>query len=201
MTPAATSPDVVVFIARTAAEREACLALRYRVYITEMKCPSPTADHARKLDLTAEDDDAIHVGAWIGRDLIATLRIFHGARGFPGSFVEHAKAALQSCDLRRLRKFAGVPPSRVAVISRLAIDPGHRGGTAIVRLFRESFRLQMEEYPDTSLLFILAMDDPRLLALYRMLGFERLDEQLTYTSDLGSTVPMCARLNARTSLP
>jgi predicted GNAT family N-acyltransferase len=201
MTTAAVSPDVVTFVASTPAEREACLALRYRVYIEELKCPSLTADHARKLDVTAEDDDAIHVGAWIGSDLIATLRIFHGARGFPGSFVEHAKAALQNCDLRSLRKFAGVSPSRVAVISRLAIDPGHRGGTAIVRLFRESFRLLMEDYSDTSLLFILAMDDPRLVALYRMLGFERIDEQLSYPSDLGSAVPMCARLKARASLP
>ena len=55
----------------------------------------------------------------------------------------------------------------------------------------------MEQHPNTTLIFILAMDNPRLLALYRMLGFERLDEDLLYPSDLGPTVPMCARLNAR----
>src|SRR5512140_3574661 len=90
MTPASTPPEVVVSIASAAADREACLALRYRVYIEEMKCPAPAADHIRKLDITAEDDLAIHFGAWLGPDLIATLRMFHGARGFPESFVEHA---------------------------------------------------------------------------------------------------------------
>jgi predicted GNAT family N-acyltransferase len=200
MTPASRPPDIVVSIADTAADREACLALRYRVYISEMKCPAPGADHARMLDLTAEDDQAIHVGAWIGRELIGTLRIFHGARGFPESFVKHAKAALRSGNLSRFRKFTGTSPSEVAVISRLAIDPGHRGGTAIVSLFRESFRLLMEQHPKTRLIFILAMDNPRLLALYRMLGFERLDEHLLYPSDLGPTVPMCAKLIVRASL-
>jgi predicted GNAT family N-acyltransferase len=197
MTPSSTPPDIVVSIADAAADREACLALRYRVYIEEIKSPAPAADHACKLDLTAEDDYAIHVGAWIGRELIATLRIFHGARGFPESFVNHAKAALHSGNLRRLRKFAGASPSEVAVISRLAIDPRHRGGIAIVSLFREAFRLLMEQYPKTSLIFILAMDNPRLLSLYRMLGFERLDEHLLYPSDLGPTVPMCAKVKAQ----
>jgi ribosomal protein S18 acetylase RimI-like enzyme len=92
---------------------------------------------------------------------------------------------------------AGASPSEVAVISRLAIDPRHRGGIAIVSLFREAFRLLMEQHPKTSLIFILAMDNPRLLSLYRMLGFERLDEHLFYPSDLGPTVPMCAKVNAR----
>jgi predicted GNAT family N-acyltransferase len=197
MTHASTPADIVVSIAGAAADREACLALRYRVYIEEMKCPAPAANHARRLDCTAEDDHAIHVGAWIGGELIATLRIFHGARGFPESFVEHAKSALRSGNLLRFRKFAGTPPSQVAVISRLAIEPGHRGGTAIVSLFREAFRLLMEQHPKTSLIFILAMDNPRLLALYRMLGFERLDEDLLYPSDVGPAVPMFAHVNAR----
>ena len=197
MTHGSTSADIVVSIARTAAEREACLALRYRVYIEEMKCPAPTADHARSLDSTAEDDHAIHVGAWIGGDLIATLRIFHGALGFPESFVEHAQAALRTGNPLRFLKFAGTFPSQVAIISRLAIDPGHRGGTAIISLFREAFRLVMEQHPQTTLIFILAMDNPRLLALYRMLGFERLDEDLLYPSDLGPAVPMFAHVNAR----
>jgi hypothetical protein len=104
MTPAATSPDVVVFIPRTAAEREACLALRYRVYITEMKCPSPTADYARKLDLIAEGRFRVHVGAWIGRDLLLPSG-YSTAPALPGSFVEHAGG---SPELRSLclRKFA-----------------------------------------------------------------------------------------------
>src|SRR5215216_3996210 len=124
MTDASTPADIVVSIAEAVADREACLALRYRVYIEEMKCPAPAADHSRQLDCTAEDDRAIQVGAWIGGEVIATLRMFHGARGFPESFVEQAKAALRSRNLLRFRKFAGTSPSQVAVISRLAIHPG-----------------------------------------------------------------------------
>jgi predicted GNAT family N-acyltransferase len=197
MTHASESADIVVSIAQAAADREACLALRYRVYIEEMKCPAPTADHAHGLDCTAEDDHAIQVGAWIGGDLIATLRIFHGARGFPESFVKHAQAALRTGNVLSFHKFAGTSSSQIAIISRLAIEPRHRGGSAIISLFRDAFRLLMEQHPQTSLIFILAMDNPRLLALYRMLGFERVHEDLLYPSDLGPTVPMFTHVNAR----
>jgi ribosomal protein S18 acetylase RimI-like enzyme len=74
---------------------------------------------------------------------------------------------------------------------------GVESGRVGAHLFREAFRLLMEQHPKTSLIFILAMDNPRLLSLYRMLGFERLDEHLLYSSDLGPTVPMCAKVKAR----
>jgi hypothetical protein len=80
------------------------------------------------------------------------------------------------------------------VVSRLAIDSRYRGGTATVALFRESFRLLLEKYPETSLLFVLSLDNPRLLALYKMLGFQTLAPERTFDSDLGPIVPMFKKL-------
>ncbi len=185
--------DVTVALANTAPELESCLALRYRVYVEEMGCPAPAADHARKLDRTAEDGEALHFCARSGGELIATLRVFHGARGFPKSFVDACKSHVRLRDLPRL--LAQAPPlEEIAVISRLAIDPRHRGGPAIVTLVRESFRILREQHPRTGMVFILALDNPRLLGLYRMLGFHRLDRDRSYPSDLGPVVPMFSQM-------
>jgi predicted GNAT family N-acyltransferase len=185
--------DVTVSLANTAPEVERCLALRYRVYVEEMRCPAPAADHERKLDRTAEDGEALHFCARSGGGLIATMRVFHGARGFPRSFVEACRSHVRLHDLPRL--LAQAPPlEEIAVVSRLAIDPRHRGGSAIVTLVRESFRILRERHPQTSLVFILALDNSRLLGLYQMLGFQRLDRDRTYPSDLGPVVPMFSQM-------
>jgi predicted GNAT family N-acyltransferase len=218
MNPAPNS-GLRVSIAQTDAEREACFELRYRVYVEEMGCSLATADRDRKLDRTAEDNDAFHFCVWDGGELAGVLRLFHGARGVPAWFtgsssvydsVENLRAArraLQGDDggalsvWQALRGKAGLaqfitgfPLARIAVVSRLAIDSRYRGGTATVALFRESFRVLLEKYPGTSLLFVLSLDNPRLLALYKMLGFQTLAPERTFDSDLGPIVPMYKKL-------
>jgi predicted GNAT family N-acyltransferase len=211
--------DLRVSLAQTETEREACFALRYRVYVEEMGCPLSTADRDRKLDRTAEDQDALHFCAWDGDQLAGVLRVFHGARGIPAWFAESSSAYHSVENLRAARRalqgddggavsvwqalrgkadlarfITGFPLAQIAVVSRLAIDSRYRGGAAIVALFRESFRLLLQGYPETSLIFVLSLDNPRLLALYKMLGFQPLAAERTFHSDLGPIVPMYKKL-------
>src|SRR4051794_28241339 len=186
------SSTVSVSIAQTEAQRVACFALRYRVYAEELGCPLSDADPGLKLDRTPEDATALHFGAWDGAELAATMRVFHGQDGFPQSLIDSCRAQLSLDNIkawladrqgglslldgiqasRDIARFLSAKPlPQLAVVSRLAIDSRYRGGTVIVALFRESFRLLLEQYPETSLLFILSLDTPRLVALYKMLGF------------------------------
>jgi predicted GNAT family N-acyltransferase len=210
-----------VSLAETEAEREACFSLRYRVYVEEMGCPLATADRDRKLDRTVEDCDALHFGVWDGDELAGVLRLFHGARGVPAWFSDSSRTYYSVENLRAARRalqgndggavsvwqalrgkaglaqfVTGFPLAQIAVVSRLAIDSRYRGGAATVALFRESFRLLLEKYPETSLVFILSLDNPRLLALYKMLGFQALAPERAFDSDLGPIVPMYKKLRS-----
>lgn len=176
-------------VARTEAEKEACFALRYRVYVEEFGCDVPTADRARGLDRTADDDGATQIQVSRGSEVVATLRIHHGATS------EIPMVFRESCDL--LRFLADTPIERMMSIGRLAIDPRERGGTAIVPLFQECFRFARQSHPDTGLIFILAMEEPRLLALYRLLGFRPVDPARRVRVDVGVCLPMVMRLGGR----
>jgi len=180
--------EIVVSVARSEAERDACFALRYRVYVEELGCRIAAADHRRKLDYAAEDDTAILFCAHSGGKLIGTVRVHHGAgMGIPRCFHE-------ACDLPRF--LANTPLTRMAAIGRLAIDVPYRGGKTVVTLLRDCFRVIIEDHPDTSLVFILALDDRRLIDVSRLLGFRRVDPERLYMMDVGLSVPMFSTIAA-----
>lgn len=173
-----------VDFAEDAAARDACYALRYRVYVEEQERQPPLADHVRKLDRNA--DDATGLILQVRSDVVlGTLRIHHGSvTGIP-PFVR--EACVLPDDAEALRE--------VAAISRLAIAPEHRGGKVVVALLRHAFEwLQQQQ---TRQLYILALDEPKLLALYKVMGFRPLQPERRYTTDLGPTVPMLSTLKAR----
>jgi predicted GNAT family N-acyltransferase len=182
---------VAVRVAETEAEREACFALRYQVYVEELGCDIPTADHHRKLDCTEEDESAVHLYVSCGGGVIGTMRIHHGATSeIPLRFHE-------GCELHRF--LPDTPITQMVAIGRLAIDAGQRGGTAIVPLFQEGFRFLMESHPTTRLAFILPMDEPRLIRMHRLLGFQAIDPNKRCHLDTGRCLPMFARIAASDS--
>lgn len=171
----------IVRVAETAAERELCYMLRYRVYVEEFQCKVPTADHQRKQDWTKDDDTATLYYASLGDEIVGTIRIHHGAdTDIPIAFY-------QTCDLQRF--LADTPLEQMMAVGRLAIDASHRGGKATVALIQGCFSSVLDNHPDTRLVFILALDEPRLTAMYRMLGFRPVGQK-TYLYDLGQTLPM-----------
>lgn len=177
---------VVVQVATTDGERQACFALRYRVLVEELKWDIPTADHHRRLDRTAEDHSATHIYARCNDDVIGTMRLHHGATS------EIPRELREACELHRF--LADTPIDQMVTIGRLALDARQRGGPATVALFQGCVRFLKESHPTTSLVFIFATEEPRLIALYRLLGFRPIDPDKRYPVAMG--VPMFSRITA-----
>lgn len=162
------------------AEREACYAVRYKVYVEEQRRELMHADHARKLDRNPDDATGLLMYVRSNGTIVGTLRLHHGLdTGIP-PFVREA------CNL------PGDPAAlrHVAAISRLAIAAEHRGSRVTVALLRAAVAWLDEAPRSTQQIYILALDDPKLVAMYRMLGFRVLQPERRYTTDLGATVPM-----------
>ncbi|MGV3593452.1 MAG: N-acyl amino acid synthase FeeM domain-containing protein [Gammaproteobacteria bacterium] len=170
--------------AQNDAERDACYAIRYQVYVEEQGRQPPLADHGRKLDRNADDATGLLMYVRNKDVIVGTLRLHHGlVTGMP-PFVREAcgladdPAALQ----------------HVAAVSRLAITAEHRGSRATIALLRAAFDWLNASPRSTQQLYILALDEPKLVAMYRMLGFRLLQPESRYKTDLGPTVPMVSTL-------
>jgi predicted GNAT family N-acyltransferase len=174
---------VEISIAATEAEREACCALRYRVYVEEQKRPSALADHARRLDLSADDASGVLFCARRGGVLVGTVRVHHGAVTDIPPFVRSA---------------CGLPPDgplpATATIGRLAVDAAHRGDETVVALLRACSAWLTADGRTTEQVFIVAFDTPGVIALYRMLGFRPVEPMTRHMSEVGPVVPMARRL-------
>ena len=183
-------------IAETEAERDACYALRYRVFIEELGYDIATADHQRKLERTPEDSSAAQLYVGIGAEVIATMRLHHGSSS---DLLPHFREGFEL--LHRL--LPDTPIDQMVSIGRLAVDRRYRGGSAIAPLFQGAIRFLEERHPATSLAFIFAVDEPRRIALYQLLGFRSLYQHLGIQSvgpelqlrlDIGVCVPLIKRI-------
>lgn len=174
-----------ISIAASEAERDECCALRYRVYVQEQKRPSALADHARGLDLSADDASGVLFCARAGGRVVGTLRVHHGATTDIPPFVR------RTCLLPETG-----PLPTTAAIGRLAVDPAHRGGGAIVGLLRACHAWLKADGRVTEQLFIVAFDIPGVIALYRMLGFRPLEPMTRHMSEIGPVVPMAYRFGS-----
>lgn len=177
---------LTISIAASQAERDECCALRYRVYVEEQKRPSAMADHGRKLDLSADDASGVIFCARIDGVLVGTLRVHHGATTDIPPFFRRA------CLLSQTE-----PLPTVAVIGRLAVDAAHRGSNTVVALLRACNAWLMGEGRATEQVFIVAFDIPRLITMYRMLGFRPLEPTVSHMSEIGPVVPMSYKLGGR----
>ncbi|MGE3277351.1 MAG: GNAT family N-acetyltransferase [Vicinamibacterales bacterium] len=178
-----------VSLAVTDAERQACFGLRYRIYIEEQGRRPAAADHERRLDCNADDEGAILLQARMAGELVGTARVHHGRdTGIP-AFLQEA------CELTR--RPDAPPLEHVAAISRLAIDPAHRGSLVVVALFRACFEVLHAEGRDTRLVIIVALDQPGLPQMYQALGFRPVAPGRTCMTDLGPATPMIATMRPR----
>jgi N-acyl-L-homoserine lactone synthetase len=140
-------------VARDAAEREAVYRLRLRT-VVEMGWAEPE-DFANGMERTDDDDDAIHVIAQDGEELIASARVV-----LPG----------EGRDLPLEREFGLRVEARDVEVGRTVIVPRLRGATGhalVVALFARCWR-EMRRLGYTELVSAVP---PRLIELYRSLGF------------------------------
>ncbi len=152
------SAQLCFHLATTAAERDAIYRLRYEVYALENGFRAPgTADHRAWED--ASDAQATHLYATAGGKLMGALRIVYGA---DAAFPEEIRRAY---DLARFQP--SVPPEKMAITSRFALQRAHRAGPAALQFFVESARQQHARGVALS----LGDSHLNLLPFYTALGF------------------------------
>jgi hypothetical protein len=181
-------PAMTVRMAETNADREACYALRYRVFIEEQRRHVPTVDHDRKLYRLEEDSSAMQLLANCGDEVVGTMRIHHGAA---------SEIPLEIRERYEMHRFlAETPIEQMMSIAGLAMERHRRDGATTVTFAQLCFRLVKGRYPDTGLVFILAPEAPRLMALYEWFGFRMIDPNKRARLDARVLVPMFVRINA-----
>ncbi|CAN7550550.1 GNAT family N-acetyltransferase [Phenylobacterium sp. LjRoot219] len=177
---------LIICVATSDAEREECCALRYRVYVEEQQRCSTIADHERRLDRSADDASGVFFAARVDGVLVGTVRVHHGATTDIPPFIR------RTCMLPETD-----PLPTVAAIGKLAVDPAHRGNNTVVMLLRACHAWLNADGRATQQLFIVAFDIPKLLVLYRMLGFKPVEPMTSHMSEIGPVVPMVAMIGAR----
>ncbi|MFH1059012.1 MAG: cyclic nucleotide-binding domain-containing protein [Pseudomonadota bacterium] len=171
---------VAVRVAETQAEREAIYALRYQVYVRELKKANvDNADHAQGWIRDPEDDQPQTILLYSGpRDAPAgTMRLRVWAQGE----VDQHTAQIYS-----LARFPDLNRQAVFEISRLIVSPSVRSSPVAPSLFEAAYRLAVgRRHAHIGFLYCA----PGLSRAYHRLGFRGYQGELIPSPD-GLRVPM-----------
>jgi hypothetical protein len=181
----AAAPELIdalepVYIAETAAEREAVFSFRYLVYARELGRKLGNADHDRQR-LHDEEDGKPYTTLLYTDDgagtLTGTIRI---RRWLPG------EVPVKDWDTFSMERFDGLGQLRTAEFGRLMIEPGHRGQVGLLSIACAIYQLGATELP-ADVGFINCATG--LVRHYRLLGFRTYAGRLVPTVD-GIEVPL-----------
>ena len=153
--------SIEVAPAKTAAERSAVYAFRYRIYVEELGLEPPGADHQRREIVDEYDPCGISYALLEDGAIAGSLRCLY-LNQIPDPSVLIAKFQLEPA----LHAFGA---SAIATTSRFMLDPRLRHGTAILRLIQAAYddaraRGVRLNYGDCS---------PHLLEFYEHMGYRR----------------------------
>jgi len=152
---------IKVRIVEAPEERAEIYAQRYKVYVEEMEVAPPDADHDRRWLKDDLDEIGICFGIYSNSLLIGSARVVK---------LSEIKAPDKYLDMYQIRpSFEIVSPSDIYLLSRLVLDPDHRGGTGVFRLYQFAYDMLRNQgarlaYADCS---------PHMLPLYETMGYRR----------------------------
>ncbi len=181
----AAAPELIdalepVYVAETAAEREAVFSFRYSVYAKELGRKLGNADHSSELVQDEEDDrpytTLLYTDDGAGR-LTGTVRI---RRWEPGEVPPKDWEAFS------MDSFDGLRDMPTAEIGRLMIEPGRRGQLGLVSMSCAVYQLYAGELAADAAFINCATG---LVRHYRLLGFRTYAGRLVPTVD-GIEVPL-----------
>lgn len=171
---------VAVKVAQTEAEREAIYALRYQVYVTELKKANvDNADNQRGWIKDPEDDEPQTILLYCGAGEVpeGTMRVRVWA---PGEVDQH------TAHLYSLAHFPDLHTQAIFEISRLIVSPSVRASPVAPSLFEAAYRLAVGRH-HAHIGFLYCA--PGLSRAYHRLGFRGYQGDLIRTAD-GLRVPM-----------
>jgi N-acyl-L-homoserine lactone synthetase len=145
-------------IASSTAELEKIYALRYKIYIEELKKPLPWADHSRKYLRDQYDRDATHfLVSRFGGKAVGCARL-HVGTAIPRYFI----------DSMQIGHIVARDGDNCGYVSKLMVDRSLRGkGAALLMM------MQMIEYGATRGEYAVFHCNPKLCRLYERYGFRR----------------------------
>jgi predicted GNAT family N-acyltransferase len=128
--------SLVSGIATTDQQYQMAFRLRYQVYIAEQKKCYVDANHAEMKLTDGLDNSASILMVTSGSEVRGTVR----ANWFDCPEVRATYAVSN-----HLVAFSDIPANQIAICSRLAVDPQHRGGAVSASLFAELYKLGLRK--------------------------------------------------------
>lgn len=181
MTADAATPAINVRLASSDVEREAVYALRYAIYIDEMKRNQRYADHERKRIQEPLDADGHVFAAFQGDAIVGTVRVNCGDDGTFGEYV----------DYYQMERFGPYFPKHCAIVTKLMVTKDQReDGVTAVRLAQACMRLCYQHNIEFG--FIDCND--YLITYFESLGFRRYMGE-TIHPEYGVVCPMVMVMN------
>jgi predicted GNAT family N-acyltransferase len=171
--------------AETSEDREQVYRFRYEIYVKEMGKPMPGADHARWMLRDEGDEQATHLMALDGGELVGALRIIWGSTEIPESYRAWYG----------LGDFANFPATAFSFTGRLMVLPGLRNSLTASALAGEAFRIGCER----GVKFDFIHTTPPLVRFFERLGHRRYRADFV-DPDLGPRIPMVLALEEREHL-
>lgn len=173
---ASTASTIAIRLPRTLGERQAAFRLRYCVYVEEYGFPQPCADHRTRTVEDALDQSATLLVAMDGDAVVGTVRSNFGPDSDFGIF----------SSLHRMHELGHLYPSKVSLTSKLIVHKQYRTGKIALALSRTIFKIAVKHG--------IAVDfidcQPKLIPLYRRLGYQQTQAIPFEHPELGPRIPM-----------
>lgn len=150
-----------VKIATTSAEKEAVYALRYRIYVEEMKLSPQEADHRRRWLWDELDEVSINYALFQDGALVGALRATSLGN------VNNPQTIIDKFQLQPAIDQFGI--ETIATTSRFMLDPNVRHGRSIYDMIKVSFN----EAASQGIRFNYGDCSPSLIPFYEHMGYRR----------------------------
>ena len=164
-------------LADSRSDLHAVYRFRYSVYVEEMGRYRDTADHENRLLVEPEDEHSLVFLAREGDDVVATVRLTLGARGFSE---------------RQIRQYSLSPfleeidPGYLAIGERAMVEPRHRGSGLLEDLMAHS----QTYLDDVDLRLVFGACEPHLLSLYLRMGQRTYADKNINSQEAGYLIPL-----------
>lgn len=164
--------------ALTDEERRHIYALRYRVYIEDMKKPYVYADHLNKLLFDNFDETATLLYAVRNNQTVGTMRV---------NFAEDCRSY---CEKLSLNLFNKTSIENISLCSRFMVDPKWRNSMIFAKIAVAMYLLGRRRNVELNFMHCA----PHLVRIFEYIGYQRYMDEF-YDQEVGVQVPMILLLN------
>lgn len=165
-------------IAKNETERNNIYALRYKVYVEEMKKSISSVNNLSKFLKDGRDDHSVH---FYLSDCNGVYACLTSIVGFMTNFTESEKKSFS------LDSFAGsLKKEEISISRKLIVDPSKRNLRAAISIIRNARIYAI----NNGIKIDFCHCYPHLIPFYKKLGYKTYKESISYDGINGKTVPL-----------